>query len=405
MSIKKLLYPVDFTGEAQTNRIVGELHTIGKDRYRAFALNYGYFYSDNIRIVERGKVTPLVPGVDFKCLYFARDISKLAKGKEVCGVVLIMNEAIGTELEVSYNLVGGHYANYAGAIAEAIVLLELDNRNVYWKDILLKPDLFQPAPHAHDIGDVYGLEFLIDVLTQLINAILIGDNAVHQEILNALDKLRSDLTVAHNAHLADKNNPHGTTAEQVNAYTKEVIDAYLAAIAKRFDGLEPRFQSILNSVNAIIARLAGHDGQLEAQSDRIGQAELDVSRLFSQTGGSASDIEVINGQIASILAVIETLKQKDTALEGLITNNANEIKAIKLVNTNQDNQIAAIVNKNNEQDGRLNSHNATLNQHANSINSINQTLATKLSSVPPATSAAYGGFKYTFNGGIFNMYI
>lgn len=405
MTIKKLLYPVDFTGEAQTNRISGELHTIGKDRYRAFALNYGYFYSDNIRIVERGKTKPLTPGVDFKCLYFARDISKMAKGKEVCGVVLIINEAVGTELEVSYNLVGGHYANYASAIAEAIVLLELDNRNVYWKDILLKPDLFQPAPHAHDIGDVYGLEFLIDTLTQLINAILIGDNAVHQEILNALDKLRVDLTNAHVAHLADKNNPHGTTADQVNAYAKEAIDAYLAAIAKRFDDLEPRFQSILNSINTIIARLAGHDGQLKGQSDRIGQAELDVSRLFSQAGGAASDIEVINGRIDSILAVIETMKQKDTSLEQMITNNANEIKAIKQVNTNQDNQIAAIVNKNNEQDGRLSAHDVTLNQHTNAINSINQALATKLSSVPPATSTSYGGFKFTFSGGIFNMYI
>lgn len=405
MSIKKLLYPVDFTGEAQTNRIVGELHTIGKDRYRAFALNYGYFYSDSIRVIERGATEPLKPGIDFKCLYFARDISKLAKGKEVCGVVLIINPDVGTDLEVSYNLVGGHYANYASAIAEAIVLLELDNRNVYWKDILLKPDLFQPAPHAHDIGDVYGLEFLIDVLTQLINAILIGDNAVHQEILNALDKLRVDLTNAHNAHLADKGNPHGTTAEQVNAYTKEAIDAYLAAIAKRFDDLEPRFKSILDSINTIIARLAGHDGQLKGQSDRIGQTELDVSRLFSQTGGAASDIEIINGQIESILSVIETMKQKDASLEQMITNNANEIKAIKVVNTNQDNQIAAIVNKNNEQDGRLNAHDQTLNQHTNSINNINQVLATKLSSVPPATSAAYGGFKYTFSGGVLNLYI
>lgn len=405
MTIKKLLYPVDFTGEAQTNRISGELHTIGKDRYRAFALNYGYFYSDSVRIIERGKTTPLTPGVDFKCLYFARDISKMAKGKEVCGVVLIINEAVGTELEVSYNLVGGHYANYSSAIAEAIVLLELDNRNVYWKDILLKPDLFQPAPHAHDIGDVYGLEFLIDTLTQLINAILIGDNAVHQEILNALDKLRVDLTNAHVAHLADKNNPHGTTADQVNAYAKEAIDAYLAAIAKRFDDLEPRFQSIVNSINTIIARLAGHDGQLKGQSDRIGQAELDVSRLFSQAGGAASDIEVINGRIDSILAVIETMKQKDTSLEQMITNNANEIKAIKQVNTTQDNQIAAIVNKNNEQDGRLSAHDVALNQYANSINSINQALATKLSSVPPATSTSYGGFKFTFSGGIFNMYI
>lgn len=405
MSIKKLLYPVDYTGQAQTNRISGELRTIGKDRYRAFAPNYGYFYSESVRIVERGKTTPLVQGTDYTCLYFARDISKLAKGKEICGVIVITNENVGTDLEVSYNIVGGHYANYASAIAEAIVLLELDNRNVYWKDVLLKPDLFQPAPHAHDIGDVYGLEFLIDVLTQLINAILIGDNAVHQEILNALDKLRVDLTAAHQAHLSNKNNPHGTTAEQIGTYTKEAIDAYLAAIDKRFDDLEPRFASILTSVNQIITRLTGHDGQLKAQSDRIGQAELDVARLFTQTGGATSDIEIINGQIESILATIAQLKTKDSSLEAAITANANEIKAIKVVNTNQDNQLAAIVNKNNEQDGRLNNHDITLNQHTTAINQLNQSLASKLSSVPPATSGAYGGFKYTFSGGIFNMYI
>lgn len=365
--LKKILYPLDLEGTSLRNRIDGELHTIGRDRYRAFAVNFGFFYANSVTVKDRGTGRLLDRGSDkdYQILYFSREISAMTVNKqEVGGIILVHNPDVGTDIEVGYNLVGGHYANYSAAIESAISLLELDNRNVYWKDVLERPDLFTPAPHVHDVGDVYGFEYIIDLLGYVVNALMVGDNEVHSQILAAISKLRQDLQKAHEDHLADKGNPHGTTAGQVGAYTKEAVDTFIAALNKRFDDLEPRFQNIATSITGILQRLTANEAASEALGQRIGQTELNVSRIFAQLGTASEDIEVINGLIDNINKDIAELKAKDASLQQQVTNSANEIAAIKVVNSNQDGRLAAIEAKNSQQD-------ATLSQHTAQIATIN----------------------------------
>lgn len=414
--LKKILYPLDLEGTSLRNRIDGELHTIGRDRYRAFAVNYGFFYAASVTVKDRGTGKLLTRGVDFELLYFSKEITAMTMGKkEVSGVICITNENVGTDLEVGYNLVGGHYANYSSAIEEAIRLLELDNRNIYWKDVLERPDLFQPTPHAHDIGDVYGFEYIIDLLGYIVNAIMIGDNAVNNQILAAITKLRTDLIAAHEAHLADKGNPHGTTAEQVNAYTKEAVDAFLASIGKRFDDLEPRFQVIATALTGITNRLTANEASLEGYGQRLGQAELNISRLFAQIGTAAEDIEVVNTAIDAINAEITALKAKDVNLQSQLTNHAAEIAAIKVVNSNQDARLAAIEAKNVQQDSTLGTHTTQItdlsNRFANYVpwSSVNQgqTWGEILNKIPIINSAGvmeFGKYQDWHDTGASNDY-
>lgn len=364
--LKKILYPLDLEGTSLRNRIDGELHTIGRDRYRAFAVNYGFFYADSVTLKDRGTGKSLVRGndKDYQILYFSREITAKTLGKkEVGGIILVHNPDVGTDIEVGYNLVGGHYANYSSAIEDAIELLELDNRNVYWKDVLERPDLFTPAPHVHDVGDVYGFEYIIDLLGYVANALMVGDNEVHNQILAAITKLRQDLQKAHELHLADKGNPHGTTAEQVGSYTKLAVDQFIAALNKRLDDLEPRFQNIATSITGILQRLTSNEAATDALGQRLGQAELNVSRLFAQLGTANEDLELVNGLIDNINKDIVALKAKDTSLQQQITSNDNEIAAIKVVNSNQDGRLAAVEAKNAQQD-------ATLGQHTSQIADI-----------------------------------
>lgn len=414
--LKKILYPLDLEGTSQRNRIDGELHVVGRDRYRAFAVNYGFFYAASVTVKDRSTGKLLTRGVDFELLYFSKEITAMTTDKkEVSGVICITNENVGTDLEVGYNLVGGHYANYSSAIEEAIRLLELDNRNIYWKDVLERPDLFQPAPHVHDVGDVYGFEYIIDLLGYIVNAIMIGDNAVNNQILAAITKLRTDLTAAHEAHLDDKNNPHGTTAEQVNAYTKEAVDTFLANIGKRFDDLEPRLQVIVTALAGITNRLTANEASLEGYGQRLGQAELNISRLFSQIGTAAEDIEVINTAIDGINAEIVALKAKDINLQSQLTNHAAEIAAIKVVNSNQEARLAAIEAKNVQQDNTLGTHTAQItelsNRFANYVpwSSVNQgqTWSEILNKIPMINSAGvmeFGKYQDWHDTGASNDY-
>ena len=406
--LKKILYPLDLEGTSLRNRIDGELHTIGRDRYRAFAVNFGFFYADSVTVKDRatGRLLERGNDKDYQILYFSKEITAMTMGKkEVGGVVLILNPDVGTDLEVGYNLVGGHYANYSAAIEEAIRLLELDNRNVYWKDVLLRPDLFTPAPHVHDVGDVYGFEYIIDLLGYINNSILIGDNEVHNQILAAIEKLRADLTKAHADHLADKGNPHGTTAEQVNAYTKEAVDAFIQEINRKFADLEPRFKALGDAMAELARRLTSNELGLGQLSDKLTQSEMNISKLVEQIGGSASDTEIINGKIEAIEKEIESLKSRDTGHDETINGIRQEISQIKQVNSTQTDKINEIIEVNNQQGQLLQSHGQTLNSHQQAINIINQELARCLRSVPPATNAAYGGFKYSFDNGILNLNI
>lgn len=311
MTLKKILYPLDLSGTNSTNRINGELHTIGTDRYRCFAVNYGFFYADSLVIVDRATNRRLDEGkdADYVALYYDADISAATRGKQrVCGAILIHNLDVSTDISVSYQLVGGHYANYSAMIEEAINLLELDNRNVYWKNVLDKPDLFEPAPHAHDIGDVYGFEYITDLLGALTNAILVGDVAAQQLVLDAVNKFYADLIAQLNKHLTDYNNPHRTGAHQVGAYTQEEIDRFLANFTKKINDLGPVFAQINDAIQQLTDRVDAVEQGLEGVGQAVFTNSRDIQRIFTQIGTIQSDNSELGNHMAQAELAIEALQ-------------------------------------------------------------------------------------------------
>ena len=381
MSIRKILYPLDFSGTATSNRIEGELKTIGVDRYRAFTLNFAPFFTNTLTIKERGKTKLLVRGTDYECLYFYPELTKLAAGKEVCGVVVITNAAIGIDLEVGYNTVGGHYAHSADVIQMAITALELDNRNVYWEDVIDTPTLFQPAPHMHDIGDVYGMEFQIDALVALREAILVGDNTVHQQIYDRIDNVVLSLTTMLNAHRADIANPHKTTAHQVNAYTREEIDTEIAAIMSDLADLEPRFQAIATTFTQIQQQYTSMTSSLAALSTRVGTVENEQSKFYLL-------LATINQTLAAHQASIDAIHVEITALKAKDVNLQTQIDGLKTRATN-------IESKNVEQDVRLNdieSLNTAQNNRLDLIETKNTAQDIAITNVTNTANAAAGAF-------------
>ena len=374
MSIRKILYPLDFTGTAPSNRLEGELITVGVDRYRAFTLNFAPFYTSNLTIKERGKTVLLKRGVDYECLYFYPELTKLAAGKEICGVVVITNTAVGTALEVGYTTVGGHYAHSAALIQSAIADINIDNRNVYWQNIIDTPTLFQPTPHIHDIGDVYGLEFIVDMLVSIREALLIGDNAVHQQILDRIDAVVLDLTTKLNAHKADQSNPHKTTAAQTGAYTKEQVDALVLDLLNDLAALEPRFQSITTQFTNITQQFTAVNGSLVSMSNRVGLVEQELSKYNLLLAPINQTLASLQSQIDDINDEITLLKNKDTSLQTQINN----------INTS----IGTINTKNNTQDDRLDTLETAVTTNTTDINTNTDDIEDLKTAVSNAATAA-----------------
>jgi hypothetical protein len=145
-----------------------------------------------------------------------------AYGKEIDGIILIKDTTVSNNIEIDYQTLGGQYSTNSDAIIQMLNSADLDDRPVAWGDIIGKPDAFVPAMHYHDIGDVYGFEYVVHAIERVREAILIGDDASHDQIYRYIDASNALLdqhitTVDNNlaAHIGDHNNPHATTKTQV----------------------------------------------------------------------------------------------------------------------------------------------------------------------------------------------
>lgn len=371
MALKKFIFPLDLRGDRASNR-VEENHTIGTQQYRAFALKNGPFYTKDLAIRERNTGRVLQRGDDYECVFFYEDLTALTPGKEICGVIVVHNTAISTDITVNANIVGGPFAQSAEAIKEAIDALEINNKNTYWQNVIDKPDLFQPTPHMHDFGDIFGLEFMIDVLGHIRDTLLIGDNAQFEQVRERIDALEQQLRQLHQEHLDDTDNPHRTTAEQVNCYDKQAIDNFLQGINQDFADLEPRLRSLVNGISDINDRIDGLVQALNNTNLQLNQNAQSLSRVHQQIAEINTGIDDLNDHINRIDNEITGLKQRDVELTGLIDKNREAIEAEKGRNDTQDNEIEDLKSKDNEHDTELARLKKVDETHTSGINAVNE---------------------------------
>lgn len=216
-----LKYPEDPTGVNPNNLVINEPHDLGPARNRAFVPTYGSYFTESMIVTEAVTNRVLTKGVHYIAAQLQQDAS-MAMDKEICAVVVVIDPDVRDSLLFTYQVVGGVFSTSASALAQMIENLDIDYRAVEWGAIIGKPTAFPPAPHLHDIGDIYGFEYLVEALDALRNAILIGDEAAHDELRQyiqyedgllrqSIAELRHDFET----HENNKQNPHDTTKAQV----------------------------------------------------------------------------------------------------------------------------------------------------------------------------------------------
>lgn len=216
-----LKYPEDPTGVNPNNLVINEPHDLGPARNRAFVPTYGSYFTESMIVTEAVTNRVLTKGVHYIAAQLQQDAS-MAMDKEICAVVVVIDPDVRDSLLFTYQVVGGVFSTSATALAQMIENLDIDYRAVEWGAIIGKPTAFPPAPHLHDIGDIYGFEYLVEALDALRNAILIGDEAAHDELRQYIQYedglLRQSIAVLRfdfEAHENNKQNPHATTKAQV----------------------------------------------------------------------------------------------------------------------------------------------------------------------------------------------
>ena len=257
MPVPSITYPLDLTGNAVTNRIIDEVYQI-TPATRAFVPVGGPFYTSNLIVRSVSTGLQLFPNVDYKALHFYRPAAQ-ASGKEVCAVIFILDPSIYNEVSITYSVVGGEYSTAVTAIQEILDNLSLLDDGVNWAEIIDKPNEFPPTDHLQHVDTLYGMDDVVAVLEGVRQAILAGDQPVHEMIYryidnaiaertlpaSSVDVLRAEIAALFQQHI-DDNDPHGQyTTEDEARLAAPIQDVQHGA------GIEV---SIINKVLTIINR-------------------------------------------------------------------------------------------------------------------------------------------------------
>lgn len=186
-------FAYDPTGVNPDNSIQGEIHNLTSHAVRAVAPTYGPFFTASLQVYDNGTDQILTKGTDYEVVEMLEDIT-LRLGKEVCNLILILNQSVSSAVRINYQVVGGLYQNSAAALINMYETVLQDSRPVAWENVLGKPLLFPPTTHLHNLEDVYGFEPIVGALERVRNAIILSDVPAFEALVNWVNQRVSGLT-------------------------------------------------------------------------------------------------------------------------------------------------------------------------------------------------------------------
>lgn len=180
-------FPLDLdpTGQSPNNLIQGELHTLSANNVRAISTREGPFVTGPSTPLVMDGVTVLQRGYDYQIVELHQEAT-LKFNKEIAEVILIINQNVSSSVSVTYQALGGPYANSSAAIANLYESVMHDNRPIDWSLVKNKPMDYLPAIHRHLLDDVYGFEPVVDYLERIKSAITLGQTDVLISVLRGL---------------------------------------------------------------------------------------------------------------------------------------------------------------------------------------------------------------------------
>lgn len=347
--LTKLRYQLDLTGELPENRVEHNV-TIGAETNRSFALPTGPFYTDNLVIIDNAKPqTPLVRGVDYECVYLYSSVVKMARGKEVTGVVVIINPDVSTDLVVHANVVGSVYVNQYELLTRVIEDLGLDQREVEFWRIEGIPEQWEAAPHLQDIGDIFGFEYHVSILAELVSVIAAGATPELNSIISGLGGIETRLKAIIQAHIDSEGNVHNVTPGQIGTYTSSQIDTFLnnlnnaiAEVVQRIGQNESGIVQLNQHLDSINALFVQHTETLAAIRDDFTAVESWFGDVNEELARLKSVDEQQQGQINAITADLARNWEDQAELLQKINANIAEIEKLKQTTQTHDSRITAL---------------------------------------------------------------
>lgn len=215
-------YGLDLTGVNRNNFINKEPYKLSNTKVRALVPMYGPFYTESLVIVDDLTGRVLERETDYVCVELLKDVTATT-GKEVCSLILILNQDIGESGTISRQIIGGNYQYDTSSIGSLYERVMNDNRTVDWLRITNKPTGFPSTEHRHLLEDLFGFEALVAAIDRLRNALFLSDVPAYEFLVDWI-VARYDVIFD---HVKDYNNPHHVTKDQLGLSLLKNLDVLL----------------------------------------------------------------------------------------------------------------------------------------------------------------------------------
>lgn len=192
-------YPFDPEGTAPSNLITGEVQVLDPPNYSDFYFlipRAAPFFANSLEIVKIDEARQLVRGQDYTPSYRFNDASSQC-ASDLYGAITILKRSMAGGVRMKYQTLGGPWTIDEQKILELLSNAQRDPRITTWEQVVEMPERFPPIDHAWDVVDMVGMSKVVEVLYDIVSAI------------------QDQAGAALPAHVADKNNPHNVTKEQV----------------------------------------------------------------------------------------------------------------------------------------------------------------------------------------------
>ncbi|QVD49378.1 hypothetical protein LUCX_308 [Xanthomonas phage vB_XciM_LucasX] len=304
MSNPTIAYPFDPSGTLASNKITAEHSVISPpelSEYYYIIPAAAPFFAEGMTVVHLPSNRTLVEGVDYIPSHYFHDAS-YATASAIFGSISFYDKTLTGAVRLTYQTLGGDWTLDAAKIVEILSTKLTNPRRLTWEQVADLPYAFPPIDHVWHLDDMVGMSEMVDKLSEIRDALLASGEGGLQ------------------AHIADKNNPHGVTKAQVGL---ELVENYpVASIAEAQAGTAPNRYLTVQRGAQLVQALIGN-----TMNDHINNSNNPHNTNKSQIGlgdvdnfATATQAEAQAGTAANkFMTVLRTKQLIDVTATAAIT--------------------------------------------------------------------------------------
>lgn len=220
-----MAYNLDLSGASPLNKVTSTITRKSITDKWFFVIPGGVFYTKDLVVVNTFSGAELKPLTQYRALHLNKDAT-MASGLETATVILVTDDTV-SEVRITRQVVGGVYETIGTDIDQIVSEKDLNDLTASaWGQIIGKPTQYPFDPHMHYDEQVYGLEHVIYLLDEIVEAIRTGDKNMFGMFTQYIDRQSAALKSSVDQKLDTLIQTLNTTTENTKLGKGAVITMY-----------------------------------------------------------------------------------------------------------------------------------------------------------------------------------